>query len=70
MFKDVAINDNWIRARQFLPRSLLMLLRMGPLILMQYGPLQQSLIWEKASISSSLLPDPVEFRVYCTCCYF
>ena len=70
MFKDVAINDNWIRARQFLPRSLLMLLRMGPLILMQHGPLQQSLIWEKASISSSLLPDPVEFRVYCTCCYF
>ena len=25
---------------------------------------------EKASISSSMLPDPIEFRVYCTYCYF
>ena len=26
--------------------------------------------WEKVSISSSLLPDPIEFHVNCTCCYF
>ena len=25
--------------------------------------------WEKASISSSLLPDPIDFCVYCTGCY-
>ena len=24
-----------------------------------------SVTWEKASIGSGLLPDPVEFRVYC-----
>ena len=29
-----------------------------------------SIFWENAFISSSLLPDPIEFRVYCTCCYF
>ena len=26
--------------------------------------------WEKGSISSSLLSDPIKFCVYCTCCYF
>ena len=33
------------------------------------GQCQES-FWEKASISSGLLPDPIESRVYCTCCYF
>ena len=33
-----------------------------------YG--RRRLYGEKAFISSSLLPDPIEFRVYCICCYF
>ena len=27
-------------------------------------------VLEKVSISLSLLPDLIEFDIYCTCCYF